>query len=82
MSGPLAGRRLVVTRGKGPSTHLAALLEERGASVVEVPSIEIVPPCAAMIRLRRASGSSGSAARNAATRSSDTTAGGRSGSGK
>ena len=44
MTGPLAGRRLVVTRGKGPSTRLAALLEERGASVLEVPSIEIVPP--------------------------------------
>lgn len=44
MNGPLAGRRLVVTRGKGPSTRLAALLEERGASVLEVPSIEIVPP--------------------------------------
>jgi uroporphyrinogen III methyltransferase/synthase len=44
MTGPLAGRRLVVTRGRGPSSRLAALLVERGASVVEVPSIEIVPP--------------------------------------
>jgi uroporphyrinogen-III synthase len=44
MSGPLAGRRLVVTRGKGPSSRLATLLAERGASVLEIPAIEIVAP--------------------------------------
>jgi uroporphyrinogen-III synthase len=44
MTGPLAGRRLLVTRGKGPSSRLAALLAERGASVLEVPAIEIAAP--------------------------------------
>lgn len=44
MSGPLAGRRLVITRGRGPSSRLATLLAERGASVLEVPALEIVAP--------------------------------------
>jgi uroporphyrinogen-III synthase len=42
--GPLAGRRLVVTRGRGQASRLADLLEQRGADVVEVPAIQVVPP--------------------------------------
>jgi uroporphyrinogen III methyltransferase/synthase len=42
--GALDGRRLVVTRRPGQSSRLVALLEERGASVLEVPAIEIVAP--------------------------------------
>ncbi len=44
MTGALAGRRVVVTRGKGQSARLVELLAERGASVGEVPAIEIVAP--------------------------------------
>jgi uroporphyrinogen III methyltransferase/synthase len=40
----LAGRRVVVTRRKGQSSRLVQLLEERGASVLEVPAIEITAP--------------------------------------
>jgi uroporphyrinogen III methyltransferase / synthase len=40
----LAGRRIVVTRRRGQSSRLVKLLEERGASVLEVPAIEIAPP--------------------------------------
>jgi uroporphyrinogen III methyltransferase/synthase len=40
--GTLDGRRLVVTRRPGQSSRLVALLEERGASVLEVPAIEVV----------------------------------------
>jgi uroporphyrinogen-III synthase len=42
--GTLSGRRLVVTRRKGQSSRLVELLQERGASVLEVPAIEIVAP--------------------------------------
>ncbi len=42
--GPLAGRRVVITRRAGQVSPLARLLEERGATTVEVPAIEIVPP--------------------------------------
>jgi uroporphyrinogen-III synthase len=40
----LAGRRLVVTRRRGQSSRLVELLEERGATVLEVPAIEIAAP--------------------------------------
>ena len=40
----LDGRRIVVTRRKGQATKLVERLRELGAVVVEVPSIEIVPP--------------------------------------
>jgi uroporphyrinogen-III synthase len=40
----LAGRRIVVTRRAGQASSLVGLLRERGAEVVEVPAIEIVPP--------------------------------------
>ncbi len=42
----LAGRRVVITRRAGQSSALAELLEERGATVVEVPAIEIAAPAA------------------------------------
>jgi uroporphyrinogen III methyltransferase/synthase len=40
----LAGRRIVVTRRAGQASTLTALLRERGATVLEVPAIEIVAP--------------------------------------
>ncbi len=40
----LSGRRIVVTRRAGQASSLVRLLQERGATVVEVPSIEIAPP--------------------------------------
>ncbi len=42
--GSLDGRRIVVTRRKAPSGSLADRLRSLGATVVEVPAIEIVPP--------------------------------------
>jgi uroporphyrinogen-III synthase len=42
--GPLAGRRLVVTRRPEQSSTLVGLLEARGARVLEVPAVEIGPP--------------------------------------
>lgn len=42
--GTLAGRRIVLTRRRGQSARLAEMLEERGASVLEVPAIEVVAP--------------------------------------
>jgi uroporphyrinogen-III synthase len=41
--GPLAGRRIVVTRRRSQASALTGLLEARGATVVEVPAIEIAP---------------------------------------
>ena len=41
---PLAGKRIVVTRAAHQAAALTALLEERGARVIEVPVIEIAPP--------------------------------------
>jgi uroporphyrinogen-III synthase len=41
--GALAGRRIVVTRRPGQASVLAELLRARGATVVEVPAIEIAP---------------------------------------
>ena len=40
----LAGRRIVVTRRAGQASALVRLLQERGARVIEVPSIEVAPP--------------------------------------
>lgn len=42
--GPLAGRRLVVTRRPEQSSTLVRLLEAGGARVLEVPAVEIGPP--------------------------------------
>ena len=41
---PLEGRRIVVTRRKGQAASLVDGLRERGATVLEVPAIEIAPP--------------------------------------
>ncbi len=43
MSG-LAGRTVLVTRAPGQAGEFSKLLRGRGASVVELPTIEIVPP--------------------------------------
>jgi len=41
---PLAGRRILVTRAAPQAAALRGLLEERGATVAEIPGIEISPP--------------------------------------
>jgi uroporphyrinogen III methyltransferase / synthase len=41
---PLFGRRVLVTRAVGQRGRLARLLAERGAEVVAVPTIRVVPP--------------------------------------
>jgi len=41
---PLAGKTVLVTRAPGQAGEFSKLLRERGATVVEVPTIEIVPP--------------------------------------
>lgn len=40
---PLAGCRAIVTRPRGSSSRLSDLLKERGAQVLEIPAIEVVP---------------------------------------
>ena len=41
---PLAGRRILITRARHQAQSLASALEEKGATVVAIPAIEIVPP--------------------------------------
>jgi uroporphyrinogen III methyltransferase/synthase len=41
---PLAGRRVLVTRTRKQASALSAGLRELGAQVVEIPTIEILPP--------------------------------------
>jgi len=41
---PLFGRRIVVTRTRAQASHLTRLLLERGADVLEIPTIRILPP--------------------------------------
>jgi uroporphyrinogen-III synthase len=41
---PLSGRRIVVTRRPGQNAGLASRLRDLGATIVEIPSIDIVPP--------------------------------------
>ncbi len=43
-SKPLAGRRIVVTRRPEQSAWLCARLEEMGATVIELPLVEVAPP--------------------------------------
>jgi uroporphyrinogen-III synthase len=43
-AGPLAGRRIVVTRAAQQSSGLRERLEQQGAEVLLLPTIEIVPP--------------------------------------
>ncbi len=42
--GPLAGKRIVVTRAREQASEFAALLRAAGAEPVEFPLIQIVPP--------------------------------------
>ena len=42
--GPLAGKRIVVTRAREQASEFAAALEARGAEPIEFPLIRIVPP--------------------------------------
>lgn len=41
---PLAGRKILITRARHQASALADALEEKGAKVLSVPAIEIVPP--------------------------------------
>jgi uroporphyrinogen III methyltransferase/synthase len=41
---PLFGRRIVVTRSREQAGDLVDMLEERGAEVIEAPTIRIAPP--------------------------------------
>ncbi len=41
---PLSGQRVVVTRSRDQAGKLTSQLQERGAQVLEVPTIKIVPP--------------------------------------
>ena len=41
---PLAGRTILITRARHQAQSLAVALEEKGASVVAIPAIEIIPP--------------------------------------
>ncbi|HUK88351.1 MAG TPA: uroporphyrinogen-III synthase [Terriglobales bacterium] len=43
-SPPLASQRVLVTRARRQAGALAALLRQQGATVIEIPSIEIRPP--------------------------------------
>ena len=43
-SRPLSGQRVLVTRARRQAGALAALLRRQGATVLEIPSIEIRPP--------------------------------------
>lgn len=44
MAGQLAGKRIVVTRAQRQSGSLRELLEQRGAEVLLLPTIETIPP--------------------------------------
>ena len=41
---PLAGKRILVTRARQQAGRLAEALEEQGAEVLRLPTIEIIPP--------------------------------------
>jgi uroporphyrinogen-III synthase len=41
---PLAGKRILITRARHQAGRLAEALEEQGAEVLRLPTIEIVPP--------------------------------------
>jgi uroporphyrinogen-III synthase len=44
VTGPLAGKRILVTRARHQAGQLTASLAALGAEVIEIPAIEIVPP--------------------------------------
>jgi len=41
---PLSGRRILITRARHQAQSLATALEEKGAAVIAIPAIEIIPP--------------------------------------
>ncbi len=41
---PLAGRKILITRARHQAQSLASALEAKGATVVAIPAIEIIPP--------------------------------------
>jgi len=41
---PLAGRKILITRARHQAQSLASALEEKGATIVAIPAIEIIPP--------------------------------------
>lgn len=41
---PLTNKTILVTRAAGQSSQFTALLQEQGASVIEMPTLEITPP--------------------------------------
>jgi uroporphyrinogen III methyltransferase/synthase len=43
-SKPLFGRRVVVTRSRGQASIFAEMLTDRGATTVEFPTIDVIPP--------------------------------------
>ena len=43
-TGPLAGKRVIVTRAREQASEFAEMLRERGAEPIEFPLISIVPP--------------------------------------
>jgi uroporphyrinogen III methyltransferase/synthase len=53
-SRPLFGRRVVVTRARESASTLVGLLQDRGARVIEVPTIRIEPPTDGGAALARA----------------------------
>ncbi|MBW4421836.1 MAG: uroporphyrinogen-III C-methyltransferase [Myxacorys californica WJT36-NPBG1] len=44
VSTTLSGKTILVTRAAGQSGHFSRLLEQQGATVIEMPTLEIVPP--------------------------------------
>jgi uroporphyrinogen-III synthase len=44
MMGPLAARRILITRARHQANRLAEALEAQGAEVLRLPAIEILPP--------------------------------------
>ncbi len=43
-SKPLFGKRIVVTRSRGQASVFAEMLIDRGATTIELPTIDVVPP--------------------------------------
>jgi uroporphyrinogen III methyltransferase/synthase len=41
---PLAGKTVLVTRAAEQSSHFTSLLQQQGATVIEMPALEILPP--------------------------------------
>lgn len=54
MSGPLSGRRIVVTRSAADNVSLVDALEPLGAEVIELPLVQVVGPADGGLALRAA----------------------------